>query len=183
MSTDTPPSANDRFKSIVALLRDVTTIVALAGTVAFFVSPQFERFLKETFGTQAWYFATELSISTQIPDGAETGPILFEARRNNFYHFLWSASNNFPGRAVASDTDAVDYVVGVLDQIKGDIVYAGPSNRTDPTPGRADVHVTSAMRTLAHQNECFRILDTYYRKGAGSHPHNIYLKMVQTPCH
>lgn len=183
MENDTPPSASAKFKSFVELLRDITTIVALAGAVVFFLSPSFERTLKETFGTKAWYFTAELKIYTELAEGADSGPIKFEARRNNFYHFLWSENNSFPGRSVESDAAAVDYFVSVLDRIKGDIVYTRQSDTLGPVPGRETTDVVSPVLTLAQQHECFRILDTFYRKGVGDYPHNIYLQMVQTPCH
>lgn len=169
-------------KSTVEVLRDLTTIIALGGTVVFFISPPFERWIKESFGTKAYYFATELAISADVPEGADKGRIVIKNGANNFYHFLWSSKNTFPGRWVADDKEAVDYFLSVLPKVKGDIVYATRSNQSAPTPGRAEPHVVSAIKTLALFGECFRILDINYRYGEGSYPHNIYLKLVRTPC-
>ncbi|KAJ55937.1 hypothetical protein ACMU_09230 [Actibacterium mucosum KCTC 23349] len=160
----------------IAFIREIGTMVAICGTIAFFVAPPVERILVETFGVKAWYFATEMQISE------ENGAIVKSTRANNFYNFLWSERNDFAGIQVADNDAAVAFVLKQLNLLPGDLVYATASNGDEPTPGRADIHVTSKMRALAGAHECFRVKKVKYRKGRGDFPHNVYLKLVRTPC-
>ncbi|MEM7441224.1 MAG: hypothetical protein AAF393_16650 [Pseudomonadota bacterium] len=166
----------DTINRCLSFFRDSAAALAILGTVVFFISPGFERWLAERFGLQAWYFAVELDIKPG------ENQISVTQGRNNFYHFLWAPEHDFTGFKGATGAEALQAFNSVLERMEGQMVYAQDVNRDSPTLGRKTEKVSSPAVTLAKAGDCFRILDSKIVVTKHRFPHNVYLKLVRIPC-
>ncbi len=160
--------------SILKKVRDFLVTISAVGAATFYVSPGVERVLSEMLGIRAWYWAAEYSLDA---DGIARADAL------NFYHSLIPHSFTLCEGGCAAD-GAVEALGEKTRPMTGDLVYATVSSRWNPVPGRADTDKFSRQKSLSEAFACYRVKDVRAQRGDpnASHPYNVYLKLVRTPC-